>query len=90
MDGAQGGDGRESRAWIDYVFQLPQLPAFPLEVSYYRGKHDSKIPHLLTTEVKKQIIDDSVFELPKNCKKARFEAEVWVDEKTRDLFEKFQ
>lgn len=79
-----------ARNTILTFFQLPQLPAFPLEVSYYRGKHDSKIPHLLTTEVRKQIIDDSVFELPKNCKKARFEAEVWVDEKTRDLFEMFQ
>lgn len=80
-----------ARNTILTFYQLPQLSEFPLEVTYVRGENGkSLIKHLITSEVKKQNIDDSVFELPKTCKKASYEAEVWVDDKTREMFEMFK
>ena len=80
-----------ARNTILTFYQLPQLSEFPLEVTYVRGEHEKGVvKHLITSEVKKQTIDDSVFELPKTCKKASYEAEVWVDEKTREIFEMFK
>ncbi len=80
-----------ARNTILTFYQLPKLSEFPLEVTYVRGENGkSLVKHLITTEVKKQLVDDRVFELPKICKKASFEAEVWVDDKTRAMFEMFK
>ncbi len=82
---------KPARNTILTFYQLQPVSQFPLEVTYVRGKHGKNtIKHLITTEVKKQSIEGSVFEIPKTCKKARFEAEVWVDDKTREIFEMFK
>ncbi len=82
---------KQAQNTILTFYQLPPLSAFPLEVNYFRGKkRTAMVIHLMTSEVKKQLIDDSVFEIPKSCKKASFEAEVWVDDKTREMFEMFK
>ncbi len=82
---------KPARNTILTFYQLPQLSEFPLAVTYVRGEHGKNtIKHLITTDVKKQIIDDRVFEIPKTCRKASFEAEVWVDDKTREMFEMFK
>jgi hypothetical protein len=82
---------KPARNTILTFYQLQPISEFPLEVTYIRGKHGKNtIKHLITTDVKKQSIEDSIFEIPKICKKANFEAEVWVDDKTREIFEMFK
>lgn len=80
---------KQARDTILTFYQLPSLSEFPLEVTYVRkGAADCK--HLLTSEVRKQFVDDSHFEIPKSCRKASFETEVWMDDKTREMFEMFK
>ena len=81
---------RKARNTICTFYQLPMISGFPLEATYRRSKKDMDVQHLQTTEVKRKSIDSSIFTVPQNFKRANFEAEVWVDDKTRLMLEIFR